>query len=293
MSEPRFFAALAVLAVFSIPAFASAQTFHDGVRPSGMGEAYTAIANGPSAIFNNPAGVARSVTYAIEAGYEYNPGGNVLTAGIVDSKTNPSLAAGVGYSLLLGRDSLENVTGHDIRLALGVPVVPDRVSIGVGGRYLLMHQTIGSGEEEESVEILNGLTLDAGAIFRVSQAIHVGIAARNLIPQCEQIICQATAPTIIEGGLGLELNGLAIAADLGLDIDRGDPAIDVGVGAEYLVAGMIPVRLGYLRIGAEERNILTAGAGYRTSAAGVDFGYQVDLSDTDYQLFMGNFSLYL
>jgi hypothetical protein len=293
MFEPKVLAALSLLALTALASPAQAQTFFDGTRPSGMGEAYTAIAAGPSAIFNNPAGVARSVTYAVEAGYEYNPGGNVLNAGIVDSKTNPSLAAGVGYSLLLGRDELDGVTGHDIRLALAVPVVPDRVSLGVGGRYILMNQTIDGTDEETTVEILNGLTLDAGAIFRITQQIHAGLSARNLIPLCEQIICQSTAPTIIEGGVGFEAgNALTVAADVGIDIER-DSAVNVGVGAEYVVAGVVPVRLGYQRIGAEESNLLTAGLGYRSSAAGFDFGYQVDLSNTDYMLFIGSFSLYL
>lgn len=289
----NIFAALFFAALLTAPAIAGAQTFHDGVRPSGMGEAYTAVAAGPSSIFNNPAGVARSVTYAVEAAYEYNPGGSVLNAGIVDSKTNPSIAAGVGYSLLLGRDELENVTGHDIRLALGIPVVPDRVSLGLGGRYIIMNETVGAGDDEQTLEIINGFTLDAGAIFRLSQQIHAGLAAKNLIPICEQPICEPTAPTVIEGGLGFETQGLTISTDVGLDIDRGSPAVDIGVGAEYSIAGVVPIRAGYLRIGAEERNILSGGIGYRSASAGVDFGYQVDLSDTDYQLFMGSVSLYL
>jgi hypothetical protein len=292
MFEPKIIAAAAALAaLLVVPSITQAQTFHDGTRPSGMGDAYTAIASGPSAIFNNPAGVARAVTYAVEGGYEYNPGANVLNVGIVDSKTNPSIAAGVGYSLLLGRDALDGITGHDIRLALGIPVVPDRVSLGVGGRYILMSQAIEG--EEETIEILNGLTLDAGAIFRLTQQIHAGLSARNLIPVCEQPICESTAPTIIEGGLGFEaVQAFTVSVDVGIDIER-DSNVDVGAGAEYTIAGMVPIRVGYQRIGAEDRNILTAGLGYRSASAGVDFGYQVDLSDTDYMLFMGSFSLYL
>src|SRR5690554_6950857 len=130
-------------------------------RSQGMGEAFTSIANGTGGIYQNPAGVARSVMYSVDGLFEYTPSGTILNASIVDSKTNPSLAAGAGYSYFFGRDELSHLTGHDIRLALGVPVVPDRVAIGVGGRYMIMTDSSGSKDDI----FIKGFTLDAGLIF--------------------------------------------------------------------------------------------------------------------------------
>ncbi|MEZ4458470.1 MAG: hypothetical protein R3E66_01830 [bacterium] len=95
----------------------------------------------------------------------------MLNASISDSKTNPGLGAGVGCSYFIGRDDFESITGHDIRLSIGVPVVPDRVALGVGGRYLKFN--------DGDVELLNGFTLDAGAIVKVTEGLHFGVVVRT------------------------------------------------------------------------------------------------------------------
>lgn len=275
-----------------------AQEFSGGARPAGMGDAFTAIAVGPAAIYHNPAGTARAVTYAVEGLYEYTPTGNVLNVSVVDSKTNTKVAAGLGYSYYFARDT--DRTGHDIRLGLGFPVVPDRISIGIGGRWVIVNDrqevTDPNTNEvsEQDVKLMGGPTIDAGAMFKVSPNFEIGVAAKNLIDQCDRVECEAIAPTIVQGGFAFSSDiGFVLSVDGGVDLTSGEEVgFDAGVGAEYLVSGIVPIRVGYERFGVAEQNWLSFGAGWRSNAAGVDAGYQLNLDDTDSQHFMGSLSVY-
>lgn len=277
----------------------AAQEFTQSVRSAGMGEAFTSVATGTSAIYHNPAGAARAVMYSVDAAYEYTPDGNVLSASVVDSKTNPSIAAGVGYAYMFGRGD-NDVRGHDIRLGLAIPVLPDRISIGAGGRWLIIKDTIltenDEGDEVQTdVELMNGPTLDAGIIVKATNSLHFGISGQNLIEQCSKPECRTIAPTMITGGasFGSEI-GLVLSVDAGVNLTTGpDPALEAGVGAEYLIQQVVPVRAGYQYRGALDQQLLTFGLGWRSSAAGVDLGYQLDLLDTSNMYFMGSFSVYM
>jgi len=273
-----------------------AQEFTSGIRPGGMGDAFTAVADGTAAIYHNPAGSARSVMYALEASYEYTPTGNVLAASIVDSKTNPQLSAGLGYSYFFARDS--EVKGHDIRLSLAIPIVPDKISVGVGGRYLIIGDTQKIENEagtrvDTDVEILNGFTLDAGIMIKLAPQFHIGVAGQNLIDQCNRVDCKSIAPTIIQGGVGFTTeDGLIISGDFGADLSSGpEVGIEFGVGAEYLIS-VVPVRVGFFRKGVSETNWVTFGGGWRSKAAGIDVGMKLNLDDTSVFQTGGSISVY-
>lgn len=290
---------LLVTLVTSLSLFTSslaAQEFSTGIRPEGMGDAFTAVADGAAAIYHNPAGAARSVMYTMEGSYEYTPTGNVLNASIVDSKTNPSLAAGLGYSYYFARDS--KLRGHDIRLGLALPVVPNKISVGIGGRYLLIQNTFPVANKEgvnidTEVDVMKGFTLDAGIMMKLSPSFHLGISGQNLIDPCERADCKTVAPTIIQGGLGFTTeDGLVIAADIGGDLTSGaEVGIDVNIGAEYLIS-VIPIRIGYIRKGVSAQNWVTFGFGWRSKAAGIDAGMKLNLGNTKIFQTGGNVAVY-
>jgi hypothetical protein len=297
---------LAGLATTLWASSASAQEFTQGVRSAGMGEAFTSVASGTNAIYHNPAGAARAVMYSVDASYEYTPTGNVLSAAVIDSKTNPNVAAGIGYSFYFGRGD-DDIRGHDIRLGLAIPVLPDRISVGVGGRWLIVKDTVlqenEMGEEVNTdVQLMNGPTLDAGIMFKATDQIHLGVAGQNLIPQCSKPECAGAAPQKVTGGVGFSSEaGLTVAGDAGVDLstraelggENTDPALDAGVGAEYLIGGVVPLRAGYQYRGGFQQHLLTFGAGWRSQVAGIDLGYQLDLEDTSNMYFLGSFSIYM
>lgn len=262
---------------------AFAQEFTRGARPAGMGQAYTGVAEGTSALYFNPGGVASRMMYQAEGLYEYTPTGSILNASIIDSKTNPDVAAGVAYSYHFGRGDHSGLSGHDVRLAVAIPALPERISIGVGGRYMIVKSELPDGE---TVELINGFTLDAGALFRASDLIQIGVAGRNLLNLCEKdALCSRVAPTTVAAGLSIADNQSFIVAidggaDLTSDPDSVHPFFQGGV--EYFAGGVVPLRLGYQRLQVDERNMFTAGLGLRLKSAGIDTGFRMDLSDTDY-----------
>jgi len=303
----RLIGLLSGLCMVATTAIASAQElndaqmpdFHSGARPSGMGDAFTAVASGVGTLYHNPAGVARAVMYALEGGFEYTPGGSLLNVAVVDSRTNPALAAGVAYSYFFGRGELRHFSHHDIRASIAVPVIPDRVSVGVGGRYLILNDSrieVDPDDDDANQRLIQGFTLDIGAVFRVADILYLGFAGQNLIDPCsDEPACRGFAPTLLKGGVALGTEtSFIVSGDVGVDLTSTDDAtLIVGVGGEYLLTNVAPLRLGYRYRAATGHNYLTFGGGWRSAAAGVDISYQHDLQRSDEVGYVsGSVSLY-
>lgn len=273
------------------------ETF-SGVRPAGMGNALTPIAAGVDSLYHNPAGLARGEMYILDGAFTYTPQGGLLSAGIADSKTNPQIAAGVAYSYYFGAEDHADLSGHDIRVAAAVPVIPERISIGVGGRY--MHFTDASlpeiADDEDSQVLFKGFSVDVGAMFKVTDMLHLGVAGQNLIDPCRNDArCRGSVPTRIGGGFGLgTVTTFQITGQAFVDITSTDtPVFDFGVGAEVMAANVVPLRVGFERQGFFNRNLLTAGFGWRSQAAGLDLSYQHDLNQSSsFGYISGGFSVY-
>ena len=259
---------------------AHAQASMPGARPAGMGEAFTAVSDGTSGVFHNPAGIARAIMYGLDGTFGFTKTGNVLSASIVDSKTNPSVSAGFGVVYAFGREASDTRTSLDLRLPLAFPVVPDKVSLGVAARFLKMND---KDDEGQDFQLLRGFTFDVGALFRATDELSVGILARNLLKPscatCEQV-GEVPVPMIVGGGIAYgDSRAYVISADLDFDLDSGDGVnINVEVGGEYLIEQTAAIRLGFRRVGFTDSNLLTLGAGWRSSSAGVDASYQHDLT---------------
>lgn len=271
--------------------------FFHGLRAGGAGNSHTAVASGVDAVYQNPAGVARAPMYVLDGTFSHSPQGALLSAGIADSKLNPQFAMGVAYNYFIGRDELENISGHDARLALAIPVVPEQISIGAGVRYLRIKDDRLPMEDDEDPQLMmHGVTFDAGINFRVAELLHLGLVGQNLIDLCSgDEVCQGSTPTRVGGGLGVgSETSFMISADAAADLTSGpSPTFDFGVGGEYLVAHAVPLRIGFERRGHLDRNLLTAGGGWRSEQAGVDISYQHDLNDANrFGYISGGFSVY-
>ena len=267
-----FFASGLFLVVFCLSVPSAGQEFLQSARSIGMGGAGAAAAHSNQAIYLNPAALARSVQYQVDAGYGRSPAANLLTASVVDSETNPSISAGVGYSFLSGYGDFNSDSGHEIRLSAALPVLPDQISFGVGGRYLIYHQG--------DVELLHGITLDAGVLFRAAEQLHLGFVGRNLIEQCNRPECERIAP--LEVGGGLSFGGeqpFTLAADTLVELSDGEGSPTYRGGAEFVVQELIPIRAGYFYRTSQSTGFVSAGGGWSSDGAGLDLGVQFDTSD--------------
>jgi long-subunit fatty acid transport protein len=269
-----FLQLLFILAALASSAPAAAQEFVRGSRSGGMGEAGTAAASVNGAISVNPAGIAREVSYAVDTGYARTPTGNVLSASVVDSQTNPSISAGVGYSFLSGHGSFDDFSAHEIRLGIALPVMPEQISFGVGGRYLIA--------EKDGVELLNGLTLDAGAMFRLGDVLHFALVGRNLIDQCTRPECSTLAPLEVGGGFAFGgAEALTVVADVIVELSSDEPAPSYRIGTEYVIQEAVPVRAGFYYRSLTSSGHITGGLGWRSSDAGLDSAFQINPADPE------------
>lgn len=264
--------ALSIFFCVGLPTLAHAQDFAKGARPMGMGEAFTGISTGTAGVYNNPAGIARAILFAAEGSYTYTPTGNLLSAAVVDSKTNPAITAGlsIGYYFDRQRDNGDDISALDFRLPLAMPIVPEKISIGFGLRYLSI--------SNKDIETLSGLTLDAGALFQIIDGLHVGVAVKNILDPCETASrCEGIVPLTIGGGIsyGSLANAFVVSGDINYDLSGVEGAgLNFALGGEYLVERMIPIRIGFKREALPNSNIVTVGTGWRSTTAGLDASYQ-------------------
>lgn len=271
--------------------------FFDGIRASGAGGSHTAVASGVDALYQNPAGIARAPMYVIDGAFTHTPQGAILSAGVSDSKLNPQFALALGYNYFIGRGDHEHLSGHDARLALGIPVIPEQISFGGGVRYLrITDDTLPVEDEEDPQLLIHGVTFDAGINFRVAEMLHLGLKGENLLDLCaDDEACRGATPTRITAGAGVgRETEFMISAEAGIDLTSGPgPLFDFGVGGEYLIAGIVPIRAGFQRRAFLDRNLITFGAAWRSEQAGVDFSYRHDLNAAnEFGYVSAGFSIY-
>lgn len=290
-----FITALAITVTLGLPAVGFADdavpdqlpAFFDGVRAGGAGSSHTAVASGVESLYQNPAGIARAPMYVLDGAFSYTPQGALLTAGIADSKLNPNLAAGIAGSYFIGQGDHDNLSGFDARAAVGIPVVPEQVSVGAGVRYLRIVDTdlppdLQGNDDNEEQLLIHGVTIDAGINFRAAEVLHLGLKGENLIDHCaDDDRCRGATPTRIAGGVGLgEETGFMFSGDVALDLTSSPddtPLFDFGVGIEHLVGGVVPIRAGFQRRAFLDRSLITVGGGWRSEEVGFDMAYRHDL----------------
>ena len=280
------FGSLAIFALVSTTliahaALAEAQGQTDGSRSMGLAGAFIANASGNGALYNNPAGVGTTLMYAFEGQYLYTPGMNTFNASVVDSKINPQLAMGFAYSYEDSTIEDYALSGHDFRLALAHQLIPSRLVLGLGGRYLLY--------DVGDTEALNAFALVTGVVLKASDGLFIGLSANNLIDVCDgkgEACIPSAAPRSVGTGIalgssfGLQLIGQARA---NLD-DVENPEMTWTGGVEFLAAQILALRAGYSYLQQSEASVLAGGIGFRSSTVGLDLAYEHNLENNEYRL---------
>lgn len=254
-------------------AAAQAQGITEGTRPMGMGGAFTANASGNGALYHNPAGVASLVQYSIEGSYTTVPELQAFNGSVVDSKLNTRLAAGAAYSYELHTGDSSKLSGHDIRGVLASQVLPRRLVLGLGGRYM----TFKDGDEA----LFDGFTLDAGAILRLTEGFYMGVAGNNLLDVCadEDGCATSVAPRTLRGGLSFGSPiGLQLSADMWADLsDEEQARLRYAGGIELLLEQFLALRAGYRFLQQEKDHVISGGGGLKSEQVGLDVAYQYQL----------------
>jgi hypothetical protein len=244
-------------------------------RALALAGAMRAAGNGTTSPFMNPANMALSRVYHIEALATVVPefGRQVYGGVIVDSITN-RLAGGIavtGGFLDLGdaATSLDR-SWLDVRLALAYPIA-DVFNVGIGGRYLKVTQDglgpLGDGkasgglkdpEGDGRLSILNLPTFDAGVSVKIADLLVIGASGQNLTFPDNGLM-----PTTVGGGVAVATDDFTIEADGNADFNSyGEPTARVMAGGEYLLLDHVPLRLGYRYDQGADSHALSGGVGY-------------------------------
>lgn len=263
-------------------------------RSAAMGGALRALGDGTTGIFLNPAAMASTRVYHIEARTEVTPETRswLIGATVIDSITS-KLAGSFsiqGSPIAVDPAGIDR-SWLDLRLGLAYPI-SDHFILGLTGRYLKATQSgiaqpgygfgysVASGgladptsitgapsdavgQRPDRFALINTVTFDAGILIKPSDSFGIAIVGQNL-----SYANNGFLPMIVGGGLGykgdafaLEVDGLADLSSYSLP-GSVKPAARIMAGGEYLLAGMVPLRAGYRYDSGAKLNTLSFGTGY-------------------------------
>lgn len=299
MRQRPLFSALFWLAAWTAPLLAVDVARADRVVPEtriesprglALGSGARAAAASTQAQAENPANLVLGGLYHVESFLAYDPTFRRFGwgAAVVDSMTS-RLAAGFSFRTLFGENDAGKNRGWEGKLGLAFPIV-DAVSVGISGRYsnlrvsdphalperapTLSGEPLAEEEVDQSFK-LKGFTMDAAITVRPFAGLSIAALAYNIVNRDTPL-----APMMVGGSAAFSAAGFTLGGDVLVDLNR-HGAFDgtrllLGGGGEYLVAGLLPLRLGYLYDQGREANYLTGGFGY------VDprFGLQASIRQT-------------
>jgi hypothetical protein len=254
-------------------------------RAAAMGGAMRALGNGVTGVYQNPANIALTRVYHLEALAQIWPQSRRQTYGAsaVDSATG-RLAAGIaGQYGVLDPEGVDR-RWTDVRLALAYPL-SDRLYVGFTGKYLKLREngfprsgyglpppslaSAGLGDEA----IVDGVTFDAGLTLKPSDALFLGVVGTNLTNPGHGF-----QPTTFGGGVGYGTNDVTVEADVVADFTTFTNAdgttrtnVRAMAGFEYLAGDHYPLRIGYRYDKNQATHALSAGLGYIDPQFSIDF----------------------
>ena len=235
-----------------------------------MGGALRAAGNGTTAPFLNPANLALTRVYHIEAMGQLTPeyGRQVYGGAIVDSTTS-KVAGGVAVTGGFLDPKGPDRSWLDVRLALALPI-GENFFIGLGGRYLKLTENgdgplgkskVSGGLKDPSggrFALVNIPTFDAGLTVKAGDIVYIGLSGQNLTFPSNSYLS-----TKIGGGVAVATKDFTIEADGVADLNSyKNPTARVMAGGEYLLIDHIPLRLGYRFDQGAKSHALSGGVGY-------------------------------
>jgi hypothetical protein len=237
-----------------------------GPRTLGLSAAVGAAA-GNDGIYLNPGALAARKRYSIETGVLVDRRGAVtadrfLGGSIVDSQTS-AVTGGVSFL----RAQLGVYTGNVVHLAFAGPVA-EKFYLGVTGKYL----SLGGPEN------VSAATADAGVFWQVADLLSVGFVGYNLVP----VGNEAVAPMGTGAGIAIGSDrSFQLTGDWRADFDRlGKTSNRWAAGLEVLLAGLVPLRAGWMKDEVLDTQWWSAGIGLVSqNGVAVDVGYRQSFDD--------------
>lgn len=242
-----------------------------GARSAAMGEAFAGVADDVSALYWNPAGLARlenrEMTFSHniwleDTNYEY--------LGFVQPLGKYVVGAGVSYLNIgtmegwdVNNTPTSDFSAHSMAVALSAGrVMNDKLSLGLTLKF------VQEGIEKESA---SAFAVDAGGVYKLGEDTSAALVVQNLGTGMKFVKESAGLPMNIKIGGAHRL--LEKKLLLSLDFNKyTDTTFRGNLGAEYRLSEMLALRLGY-NGGNDMGSGLTGGFGLKYSRLNFDYAF--------------------
>ncbi len=251
-----------------------------GARPSAMGGAFTAVAEGPLALRYNPAGLADRAGWRTDG---------VLTHGLF-AQFDVSVADINRSDVLYARNFADGGLGLGISYVdygtMTRTTTANKTNAGTYGAYDLLFRAgygrafserlalgaaIGVYQSEIDIYSTMGVVGDLGLLYRPGpDGLVLGASLRNIGSRAHYVAESEDLPLAVSLGGAWRVNRMLLAS---IDWEM----VQAGQGALRAGIEVTPIDVLALRLGYDGRNEagsgLTAGIGFRTGALRLDYAY--------------------
>jgi len=277
--------------VASDPGSTGANFLKIGVAPRelAMGSVGIGLADGPGAMFTNPAGLS-SVNYQ-NLSFFYN----IWLEGMSAQYLSYILPTGIGnfgatanyftYGKIPGYDAggteTENIDAYDLCFSLSygreIPsfkMAGYEILRGLSGgiNFKVLQEKL---EKEKAVALGMdlGIKVDLGKSYDVLRGINLGCSVKNIGSGLKFMREKAPLPVSFGFGLGVKRELLGEELNLGIDMKiPDDNSIYVGTGLEYWIKDMIALRIGY-NSEKDASNGLSLGIGIKANIFSMNYAF--------------------
>lgn len=245
-----------------------------GARSLAMGKAFTALADDPSAIYYNPAGLAlqNPIQVALQHVFLYED--TMYDFGAITYPVSGIGTFGVGYVRL----GSMNFNARDERWTdLGEFNIADQAFILSYGREITSWLAMGLNLKvvnQANFEVSStGFGIDAGIIWAPSNYVSFGISVINALPPTSLKLIETaeTYPVILKGGVALKLLGDRVIPTMDVEQEFSGRDFKFRMGID-----IYPFQQLALRAGLDETEV-AFGAGFFWRPVRLD--YSIGFSD--------------
>jgi len=243
-----------------------------------MGEAFVAVADDPSAVYWNPAGLRQMKRidvlgmqsfWLLDMSYQY------VAAALPSPLGAFGVTAAYSSSGKIPRyEEFRKVGEYSAYDAAGTAAYAGRVP-GLGFGTLDFGLALKYLQQQIDSFQARGFAGDVGLLYKAPLPIvdlKVGLALQNVGPSVKFIEKTDPLPLNVKAGLAAKVGPVTLAADANKPRDN---SFRLNVGAEGVILGLLALRAGY-----NTANSFTAGAGVTWKMVSVDYAF-VPYSEID------------
>ncbi|MEW6778037.1 MAG: hypothetical protein AB1405_17195 [Bdellovibrionota bacterium] len=249
-----------------------------GARSMGLGRAFSALADDPSAVRINPAGLSQAQAFTAGVSYQRNTDElNQHSFHLVDAKTT-QMAVGLSYSIV--NDNVLAVAGNDYDdapvfsyLSLGLAdSTIEKFKLGLTVSWLRVDNHL-----PDVPTATHDIELTVGALipFKDFFGLQIGLVGRNLLGENDRYLARHFEVS----AAGTPFKILRFAGAVQIDAtSKEDADMGYGFGGEVEFVKNLRVRTGFRRDVGTRDHFLGGGVGFEGTEGGLIYAYERNLS---------------